>query len=203
LIDATFGIINYNDHYDVGMHQPMMVASKDIIKDDRVRNKLIDKCWLQTLWSPTINIKGGFFCEVAATFDMLFHGPGGYPIEPGWWKKSVSQFQDQRERYCDSCSIPIPMKNLPTNLPYDYVSETNAKKLEQVDSPLARRGKIRVTDEILLPEGVEGIIETNPSYNSKPFNYAVRGKHHWFRSASWKYYILIGFDHLKLMLRVN
>ena len=44
LIDATFGIINYNDHYDVGMYQPMMVASKDIIKDDKVRNKLIDKC---------------------------------------------------------------------------------------------------------------------------------------------------------------
>ena len=100
LIDETFGIINFNDHEMGGVHQPMMIASKDVIKDDKLRDELIDKCWLQTVWSPSITPKGAFFCEVAATFDMLFNGPGGYPIEPGWWKRTVPEFRDQRDRYC-------------------------------------------------------------------------------------------------------
>ena len=30
------------------------------------------------------------FCEVAASLDYLFDGPGGYSLEKGWWKHQKS-----------------------------------------------------------------------------------------------------------------
>jgi hypothetical protein len=99
LIEKTFGIINYNDHESPCFHHPIMIASEEVIRDEKLRNELIDQCWVQLHWSPIITPKGAFFCEVAATLDTLLGGPGGYPIEVGWWNKNVSDFADQRERY--------------------------------------------------------------------------------------------------------
>ena len=138
LIDETFGLIVYNDHKTGSRHQPVLVASEDVVPDEALRNKLIDKCWLQTLWSPSITPKGAFFCEVAGTLDMLFDGPGGYEVEPDWWKRKVKDFQDQRDRACHSCSVAIPMKEYPDDLPYDYVSPSNLKRLEAAGSPMAK-----------------------------------------------------------------
>ena len=56
------------------------------------------------------NSKGRIFCEVAASLDYLFEGPGGYEIKKGWWKKKPKDFQDQVKRYCTSCSGALPMK---------------------------------------------------------------------------------------------
>jgi hypothetical protein len=89
LIDDTFGIILFNNHETAGVHQPIFVASEDVIKDETLRNELIDKCWIQTLWSPSITPRGAFFCEVAGTIDNLFDGPGGFAVEPGWWKQGL------------------------------------------------------------------------------------------------------------------
>ena len=57
------------------------------------------------------NSKGRIFCEVAASLDYLFEGPGGYEIKKGWWKKKPKDFQDQVKRYCTSCSGALPMKS--------------------------------------------------------------------------------------------
>jgi len=114
LIDDTFGMLAYNEHNPeqrkVERHQPLTVAVEDVVADKRYRQKLIDDCPIQKAWCPSINPKGGFFCEVAQALDIILDGPGGYPIEPGWWKKGPSQFKDQVDRYCKHCGAPLPLK---------------------------------------------------------------------------------------------
>lgn len=203
LIDETFGIITFNDHEMGGVHQPMMIASKDVIKDDKLRDELIDKCWLQTVWSPSITPKGAFFCEVAATFDMLFNGPGGYPIEPGWWKRTVPEFRDQRDRYCTSCSIPIPMEKVSIDVPYEYVSISNFKKLEEAGSPLAKNGRLRVINDVYTAEDIERI-KKRPDLNSRPFSHTVRDKQHrWLKIMSKRLLLRGLLDELKVVLHIN
>jgi hypothetical protein len=168
LIQQTFGILLYNDHSEIGRHQPLMVASEEIMPDEQLRNELIDRCWIQERWSPSINPKGGFFCEVAAMFDLLFNGPGGYPLERGWWNKGELQFRDQRDRYCRLCGLAMPLSDLPNNLPFDYVSERNAERLKQAGSPKARKGQIRVFNQIYTREIVEKVLEL---YRPDPWEY--------------------------------
>jgi hypothetical protein len=113
LANNTFGFIAYNEHNPaqkkVCRHQRLTVAVKDVIEDKQYMDSLIDDCWVQRSWCPTISMKGAFFCEVAAAQDLLWDGPGGYPIEPGWWRKVPSQFVDQRDRYCQNCGMCVPM----------------------------------------------------------------------------------------------
>ena len=168
LIDRTFGIKLYNDHSEVGRHQPLLVASEEVVPDETLRNELIDKCWIQEQWSPSINPKGAFFCEVAAMLDLLFDGPGGYPIEPGWWKRDVADFRDQRDRYCRMCSMALPMRNLPNNLPFDFVSPGNAERLKQAGSPLALKGRLKIFRQQYTREITEKVRRL---YNPMPWEY--------------------------------
>lgn len=198
IIDQTFGLISYNDHFVVGKHQPLLVASRDIIPDEKLRNKLIDKCWLQMVWSPSITYKGCYFCEAAGTIDMLFDGPGGYPIEPGWWKRKVSDFQDQRDRYCSQCGIAIPMEMVPNNLPYEYVSISHLKNLEKIGSPLAQRGNLKIINNTLTAEEIRKIKKL-PTYNSRPDRHTSRGKHYWSTIKSKRYHLFFLLDLLKII----
>lgn len=43
LIRETFGIICYNDYTTTSIHQPIMAASADLIKDEKLRNSMM--CW--------------------------------------------------------------------------------------------------------------------------------------------------------------
>jgi hypothetical protein len=200
IIEQTFGILSYNDHSVVGKHQPLLVASHDIIPNDKLRNKIIDKCWLQLVWSPCITYKGCFFCEAAGTIDMLFNGPGGYPIETCWWKRKVNDFQDQRERYCPQCGIAIPMEKLPNNLPYEYVSISNFNNLNKIGSPLAHGGNLKIIDKTLTTEDIKKIKKLN-TYNSRPDRHTCHGKHRWYIIKSKKYYLFFILDWLKVNLR--
>jgi hypothetical protein len=137
--------VYYNDHSDpFQKHQPVLVAIDEVIKDKPLMWKLIDKCWIQEKWSPSINPKGAFFCEVAAALDVLFEGPGGYPIEKGWWNKTVEQFQDQVRRYCPMCSGALPMSRPSNQEAKDLVSPGNLQRLLDVKSPKAIKGRVEV-----------------------------------------------------------
>ena len=54
---------------------------------------MIDNCWIQSQWSASITPKGGFFCEVAASLDYLFEGPGGYEIKKAGGRKNQKIFK--------------------------------------------------------------------------------------------------------------
>jgi organic radical activating enzyme len=115
IIDETFAYIAFNEHndYQKGLckFQPITIAIDEVIEDKELKNKLIDECWVQQRWCPSVNNKGGFFCEVAAALDILLDGPGGYDInDKNWWKKTPEQFQDQVNRYCNKCGMPIPIE---------------------------------------------------------------------------------------------
>lgn len=112
-IEETFGFISYNEHnqhqQDTCKHQPLTVAIGDVVDDPVLRRSLIDNCWVQKKWCPSISPKGAFFCEIACSLDVVLDGPGGWPIEKGWWQRSTDQFEDQIERYCDRCGMCVPV----------------------------------------------------------------------------------------------
>jgi hypothetical protein len=150
VIRKTFDVdlIAYNDHTaDEGWHQPLLIAADEIIDDKELMWKLIDDCWIQKRWSASITPKGCFFCEVAAAIDIAFDGPGGYPIEKGWWNKTPEQFKDQVKRYCPMCSAAIPLKILSDQAESDLISKGNFEKLKKLKSPKILSEKIKIYDK--------------------------------------------------------
>ncbi len=151
IINETFDkdLINYNDHAEEekGWHQPLLIAADEIIEDKKLMWKLINECWIQRRWSPSITPKGCFFCEVAAAFDALFEGPGGWPIEKGWWNKKPEQFQDQVKRYCVLCSAAIPLEIPSSHSNYDIVSKGNAERLKKLGSSRFLKGRTKIYDK--------------------------------------------------------
>ena len=111
LIKESYGYHCLNDHVNPSNHQPLLVAAKDIIKNKQQMWSMIDDCWIQSEWSASINPKGAFFCEVAAARDILFDGPGGWPVEPGWWKRlpTDKDFLEQKHRACQGCGAAMPL----------------------------------------------------------------------------------------------
>ena len=163
-IYATFDKdrVTYNDHSQAtGRHQPLMVAIDEMVDDPVLRKELIDNCPFQARWSAAITPKGAFFCEIAASQDYLFDGPGGYPVEPGWWKKAQPEFQDQVDRYCGKCSGALPMQAYSDNQggrhgpSVDIVSPGNMERLLKAGSIRAQKGNVIVRTEKFTREEIE------------------------------------------------
>lgn len=162
-IGETFDkdMVVYNDHkdMDIGKHQSLLLAATDIVDDKELMWRLIGNCWVQWRWAASITPKGGFFCEVAAAQDYLFDGPGGYPLEKGWWNKNPNEFMDQVKRYCPNCSAAIPMPGVDAHASYDVVSKTIAERLRQVDSPKFLRGDFKLVDMKLTETDIEKTVQ--------------------------------------------
>lgn len=105
LILSTFRYINENTHRVPSMHAPVLAAVSDLIRDPQERNRLIDQCWLQEMWSSSINPRGFFFCEVAGAMSMIAGGPDGEPVEPGCWRKPLEAYRRQVDHWCPKCGI--------------------------------------------------------------------------------------------------
>lgn len=137
VIKKTFSDrVECNDHKDATQkHHPMLVAIKDVVADDSLRRELIDKCWVREKWSAVINAKGCFSCEIAGAFDALYNGPGGHPIEKGWWSQSHEHFNEQMERYCYQCGGALPLPTVSVKNKEDHVSISNFRKIEKLQTP--------------------------------------------------------------------
>ena len=131
-IQDTFGFQCINDHTNDGEHQALLVARKDLGISDEEFYALRDKCWIQNLWSASITPKGCFFCEIAAALDMLFDGPGGLPIEKGWWLRRPKDFGDQLH-WCEYCSACLKVPSKKGNEGIDILSPTLFEKLKDRD----------------------------------------------------------------------
>ncbi len=143
LIQEVFDYQLINDHGHPGLHQTLLVTREELGIPDESWIELRDNCWAQNLWSASVTPKGCFFCEVAAAMDMLFDGPGGWPIEPGWWRRGVEDFSDQLH-WCEMCSATLNVPRVPAQSGRDLVSPRMLEKLEQRGSPRARAGKVEV-----------------------------------------------------------
>lgn len=145
LIRHTFGYVNNNQHDQECRHSPILVAVADVVEDVRRQKKLIEQCWLQEMWSATITPKGFFFCEVAGAMDLLFDGPGGLPVEPGCWRRPLADFQEQIDRWCWRCGVPLNLAGRLDSECVDDLSPTNLAALEKSPRVQAGRYELHLT----------------------------------------------------------
>ncbi len=141
-------IVDYqalNDHSMPMYHQPALISRKSLGITDDEWIKLRDECWIQNLWSACITPKGAFFCEVAGALDMLFDGPGGWPIEPGWWKRTPDQFGEQLH-WCELCGLALDTFSRNANEEIDDVSPDIYERLKEVGSRKVGTKHIHVVD---------------------------------------------------------
>jgi hypothetical protein len=162
VIKKTFrGRVQYNEHKDPNeKHHPILVAIKDIVTDDLLRNELIDRCWVKERWAAAINPKGCYYCEIAGAFDVLYNGPGGLPIENGWWTKSHEHFIEQLERYCSLCGAALPQEPVQLRNQKDHVSISNFIKLERLETPKFQKNHIFLVNSVLSAKEISEIAKT-------------------------------------------
>jgi len=144
-IRKNYGVIYYNPHSEVVVHQPILCASKDLVKDQATRDNLISSCWLAEQWSPSITPKGCYRCEVMGSFDMALGYDLGLPIENDWWNKPLSDFQKQISTFCQICSIGIPLKGRRDREGRDDISASNLQLFKE--SPRIKNGQYVLFDE--------------------------------------------------------
>lgn len=142
-IQDVFTYQAVNDHTNPMYHEPILVARRDLGIPDEEWIKLREKCWVNQLWSAGITPKGAFFCEIAGTLDMLFDGPGGWPIEPGWWKREEKDFGDQLQ-WCELCGAALQTFTRDANEEVDDMSQTLYEKIRRLNSTKIRQGKYNV-----------------------------------------------------------
>lgn len=161
VIKKTFAErVRCNDHKDLTQkHQPMLVAIKDVVTDDSLRKELVGKCWVREKWSAVINAKGCFSCEIAGAFDALYNGPGGHPIEKGWWAKGDEHFNDQFERYCWQCGAALPYPCVTIQNRNDQVSISHYSELEKRQSPKFKNNHVSLVVKKYSPREIRQISE--------------------------------------------
>ncbi len=132
-----------NDHLNPIYHQTALITRKELGIPDDEWVKMRDNCWLQNEWSAGITPKGCFFCEVAGVLDMLLDGPGGWPIEPGWWKRTPDEFGDQLH-WCELCGFALQTFTRDSAEEVDDMSPEWYEKLKKLDSPKLKSGRYNV-----------------------------------------------------------
>lgn len=132
-----------NDHLNPVFHQTALITRKELGIPDEEWVKLRDNCWLQNEWSAGITPKGAFFCEVAGVLDMLLDGPGGWKIEPGWWKRTPEEFGDQLH-WCELCGFALQTFTRDSAEEIDDVSPEWYERLVKMESPKLKSGRVNV-----------------------------------------------------------
>ncbi|WP_256219555.1 radical SAM protein [Selenomonas ruminantium] len=144
-INDTFTRQLLNDHNNACMHQALLMSRKELDIPDEEWVKKRDACWVQNTWSATITPKGAFFCEVAGALDMLFDGPGGWPIEPGWWRRRPEDFGEQLS-WCEICGGCLDVPKRLSSEERDDVTPGLFERLKTIGSPKALQGRCVVHD---------------------------------------------------------
>ncbi len=132
-----------NDHLNPIYHQTALITRKELGIPDDEWVKIRDNCWLQNEWSAGITPKGCFFCEVAGVLDMLLDGPGGWPIEPGWWKRTPDQFGNQLH-WCELCGFALQTFTRDSAEEVDDMSPEWYERLKKIESPKLKSGRYNV-----------------------------------------------------------
>lgn len=139
-INDTFPKQYLNDHNNQCLHQAILVDRKELgIPDEEFLHRR-DNCFAQNNWSATITPKGAFFCEVAAHLDMLFNGPGGWPIEKGWYNRTPDEFGDQL-KWCEICGLCLDVPKRISCDERDDITPGMLQRLKEVGSPKVSQGK--------------------------------------------------------------
>jgi hypothetical protein len=149
-IMEVYGHWNPNTHESGGRHQALLITRDDYCKatgtsqDEWLANR--DKCWVQNMWSATINDKGAYFCEVAAAIDRLyFLGQHAWPVEHGWWQRTPDDFTDQLE-LCNFCALAQAGPAQLDTLERDIISTQHLDLLAKSGSPALKKKQYELFD---------------------------------------------------------
>ena len=145
LIQSTFAYQCLNDHANAARHAPLLVTRKELGIPDAEWLRYRDSCWIQREWSSSITPKGCFPCEIMASLDMLYDGPGGWPIEPGWWKRGPADFGAMLD-WCELCGACLPLETREAREEIQDVSLCHVEKLWPIGSPALAAGKFKIFD---------------------------------------------------------
>jgi len=132
-----------NDHLNPIYHQSSLITRKELGIPDDEWIKMRDNCWIQNEWSAGITPKGAFFCEIAGVLDMLLDGPGGWEIEPGWWKRTPEEFGDQLH-WCELCGFACHTFTRDSAEEVDDISPEWYERLQKLDSPKLKSGRFNI-----------------------------------------------------------
>ena len=142
-INNIFGYQCINDHSNNGKHQALLLPRKELGISDEQFFKLRQECWIQNMWSASITPKGCFFCQIAASMDMLFDGPGGLPIQKGWWLRRPKDFGEQLN-WCENCSACLAVPSKKANEGIDIISPQMQKILANKNGYKYRNKKYQI-----------------------------------------------------------
>ena len=152
IICKTFGNVFLNDHSrDDIYHAPILVGAEEVIKDEQEMLLVVDHCWLQNAWSSSINPKGAFFCEVAASMAMLFDEPDdqAWPVEPRWWMRIPAQYREQMDKWCRRCGVALSIGRRGSKEEVDDISPKNLERLKGKSKRVAK-GHYKVHDLVQI-----------------------------------------------------
>jgi len=100
-------------HEGHSSHSPLLTAGKDLFDEEEMWDR-ISKCEINHYWSATITQNKGrlraYFCEVAAAFDLARGTDHGIEPVPGWWRRNISEFEDQVALFCPGCGVPAKLR---------------------------------------------------------------------------------------------
>jgi organic radical activating enzyme len=147
LIEQTFRLVSHNEHNEQQVetcrHQPLTLAIEEVVPDSKLREMLIDDCWVQRTWCPTINQSGAYFCEIGAAQDALLNdGAHAWPVAFEWWKKTPDQFGKQRTDLCRNCGMAIPIER-------DLLKNTKEKFTPGLLRVFREKNVARVSDDVV------------------------------------------------------
>jgi hypothetical protein len=148
VIQETFGPgSGWNEHNPPSVHQPLLVAIREIVPDEKEMWRLINGCWVENIWCNGSRSTGFYFCEVASTLDwVLFGGAHGLPLEPGIWRHDIEWFRPQIEALCPYCGAAAPLPPRIDCDDLDDISPGNLAILESRGSPRIKAGRYKVFD---------------------------------------------------------
>lgn len=164
-IVEVYGHWNTNTHDTGGLHQANLISREDYCRttgmSDEQWERNRDNCWVQNLWSASINDKGAYFCEHAAAIDRLFYdGKHAWPVEQGWWQRTPADFKDQIH-LCNHCSLAQPGPSQVDATERDIVSPQNLVQLEIIGSPAVKKGQFDTFDASFVEQRT---VATKDSY---------------------------------------
>jgi hypothetical protein len=165
-IMETYSHWNTNTHESAGQHQALLITRKDYQEttgmSDEQWEQNRDDCWVQKLWSATINDKGAYFCEVAGALDRLyFNGEHAWPVEQGWWQRTPEDFKDQLD-LCNYCALAQPGPSQLDILERDIISPQSRDMLKKIGSPAVKKDKFEIFDRAFHTE--KRHVETRDNY---------------------------------------
>jgi len=175
LVVETFGGFNLNPHGDKkgemslkevhrrtygkatlytghSMHAPLLTAIKDLYGEDemweRISNCDINQNWSATLIENQGNLRA-YFCEVAASFDLVRKQDHGLEVTENWWKKPISDFTPQIKKFCPGCGAAARLQGTRDADETDTYTKSN---FDIVQVSLKRKRKVVEITDLSIPE---------------------------------------------------